>query len=75
MQTLEGLEMNIRQQIQAHVSPALGGGIRTITRTTAERPRKLKSTLGALEIATQQELLPNKQKNWRCCPIVKSVPI
>jgi len=43
MQTLEGIEMTLRQQIQTYVSPELGNFfIQTITGTQAGKSRKLK---------------------------------
>ncbi|WP_250123186.1 ISKra4 family transposase [Chroococcidiopsis sp. CCMEE 29] len=75
MQTLEGIEMTLRQQFQTHVSPEIGKFfIQTITGTQVGKSRSLKSTLGALEITTKQaeklEVLPSRQLSphlENCC--------
>uniref|UniRef100_UPI0036F2EE36 ISKra4 family transposase n=1 Tax=Trichocoleus desertorum TaxID=1481672 RepID=UPI0036F2EE36 len=75
MKTLEGIELTLREQIQAHVSPELGVFfIRAVSGTQAGRVRRLKSTLGELELTTGQAeklaVAPSRQLSphlEKCC--------
>lgn len=80
LQTLEDIEVTVRQQILEHVSPAIGFFfIATRTGTTAGRIRTVKSSIGVLNITEQQakvlqvkpytQISPHLEK---CCLLVSA---
>ncbi len=70
MQTLEGIEMTVRQKIQAHVSPELGNFLLERLQEQAQGdPENWKAHWESWKLPQ------NKPRNWRYWRIAKSVLI